>query len=445
MKGSALPVSSHLDALLRRWSRYTRPVAGGILSVATAGLAYAALGAHSPLLMLLLCTALLTTLLVLDRVWAAVAILLATCAGIAAVGGFAAWAAVSAQPASTLLALVASLVCTGAIFRQKRTRERERERLSTVNRLIGENSRDAIVLSDFAGHRIYGSSAAEHIDGWKPEELLVQKDLQAIHPEDRARAEQALRRLGSGSESAMVECRMKNTHGSYTWVEASLRVVGDSCTGRPDCVLSVVRDVSERKQAEQRLIEAYSAVEAMAITDALTGLANRRRFDQELTTEWLRAARELQPLSLLMMDIDKFKLYNDAFGHIRGDGCLKQVAEACMDVVCRPGDLVARYGGEEFVIILPNTPAAGALAVAHELAESVRHRRLPHPGSAHRIVTVSIGCVTAIPSYGRHAADLLDRADQALYLAKARGRNCVCPYEIAHEPQPGRAGRVIAF
>jgi diguanylate cyclase (GGDEF)-like protein/PAS domain S-box-containing protein len=314
-----------------------------------------------------------------------------------------------------------------------------------VNRLIGENSRDAIVLSDFAGHRIYGSSAAEHIDGWKPEELLVQKDLQAIHPEDRARAEQALRRLGSGSESAMVECRMKNTHGSYTWVEASLRVVGDSCTGRPDCVLSVVRDVSERKLAEQRLIEAYSAVEAMAITDALTGLANRRRFDQELTTEWLRAARELQPLSLLMMDIDKFKLYNDAFGHIRGDGCLKQVAEACMDVVCRPGDLVARYGGEEFVIILPNTPAAGALAVAHELAESVRHRRLPHPGSAHRIVTVSIGCVTAIPSYGRHAADLLDRADQALYLAKARGRNCVCPYEIAHEPQPGRAGRVIAF
>jgi PAS domain S-box-containing protein len=263
--------------------------------VATAGLAYAALGAHSPLLMLLLCTALLTTLLVLDRVWAAVAILLATCAGIAAVGGFAAWAAVSAQPASTLLALVASLVCTGAIFRQKRTRERERERLSTVNRLIGENSRDAIVLSDFAGHRIYGSSAAEHIDGWKPEELLVQKDLQAIHPEDRARAEQALRRLGSGSESAMVECRMKNTHGSYTWVEASLRVVGDSCTGRPDCVLSVVRDVSERKLAGSDLLTISPVL--LAELEAATG----------------ELERKLDPVKAQEMHIERIVMDKDVF------------------------------------------------------------------------------------------------------------------------------------
>jgi PAS domain S-box-containing protein len=202
---------------------------------------------------------------------------------------------VSAQPASTLLALVASLVCTGAIFRQKRTRERERERLSTVNRLIGENSRDAIVLSDFAGHRIYGSSAAEHIDGWKPEELLVQKDLQAIHPEDRARAEQALRRLGSGSESAMVECRMKNTHGSYTWVEASLRVVGDSCTGRPDCVLSVVRDVSERKLAGSDLLTISPVL--LAELEAATG----------------ELERKLDPVKAQEMHIERIVMDKDVF------------------------------------------------------------------------------------------------------------------------------------
>ena len=117
------------------------------------------------------------------------------------------------------------------------------------------------------------------------------------------------------------------------------------------------------------------------MTDALTGLANRRRFDQYLATEWRRSMRDRQPLSLLMLDVDEFKIYNDTYGHQRGDSCLKQIAEACMDVVSRPGDLVARFGGEEFVVVLPNTQNEGALLIAGEICEALRSRRLPHSGN----------------------------------------------------------------
>ncbi len=200
----------------------------------------------------------------------------------------------------------------------------------------------------------------------------------------------------------------------------------DPETGQPSGILNVVRDVSERKQAEKKLQEAYNAVEALAVTDALTGLANRRRFDQYLTTEWRRSQRDRQPLSLIMIDADKFKAYNDTYGHQRGDNCLKQIAEACMDVVSRPGDLIARFGGEEFVVVLPNTESDGALHVANEICEALRGRRLPHSGNAPGIVTISAGCATLIPKFGKHAPDLIEMADKALYRAKFNGRNQVC-------------------
>ena len=156
------------------------------------------------------------------------------------------------------------------------------------------------------------------------------------------------------------ECRVESKRRILFGSRLHLRLVRDPETGAPSGILNVVRDVSERKQAEQKLQEAYNAVEALAITDALTGLANRRRFDQYLTSEWRRSMRNHQPLSLLMLDVDQFKSFNDTYGHQRGDNCLKQIAEACMDVVARPGDLVARFGGEEFVVVLPNTQNEGA-------------------------------------------------------------------------------------
>jgi diguanylate cyclase (GGDEF)-like protein/PAS domain S-box-containing protein len=311
-----------------------------------------------------------------------------------------------------------------ALERQK-TIERELQKIASLHRLVTENSRDLIIVADFDGNRSYVSSASMRMGGWKPEEAADHTAFQLVHPEDLYKAEAALREMQSGREDALIECRVRKADGEYLWVEAALRLIRDPGTGLPSGILNTVRDISERKRSEQQLREAYRTVEALALTDGLTGVANRRRFDQYLAIEWRRSMRNPQPLSLLMLDVDLFKLYNDTYGHQRGDNGLKQIAEACMDVVSRPGDLVARFGGEEFVVVLPNTDSEGALQVANEICESLRSRRLPHTGSPFGIITISIGCATLIPQADRHAPDLIAIADHALYAAKSNGRNQV--------------------
>jgi diguanylate cyclase (GGDEF)-like protein/PAS domain S-box-containing protein len=366
--------------------------------------------------------------------WAAIYTLLAAVAGswftLHGLGPFAQAHFLSSSDPAILLQLfigsaVLLLYCISVVLEREKEIVRQLEKIAALHALVSESSRDAIILADLSGHRSYVSTAAEDL-GWRPEELLTQSGVAMVHPDDRQRAQLIVRELNSGSESAMIECRVKNGSGEYIWVEASLRVVHDSESGLPSGILNVVRDVSERKQAEQKLQEAYNAVEALSVTDALTGLANRRRFDQYMAAEWRRSMRDRQPLSLLMLDVDKFKVYNDTYGHQRGDNCLKQIAEACMDVVARPGDLVARFGGEEFVVILPNTESDGAMQVANEICEALRGRRLPHTGNLPGIVTISIGCATLIPRFGKHAPDLIEIADKALYKAKFNGRNQVC-------------------
>jgi diguanylate cyclase (GGDEF)-like protein/PAS domain S-box-containing protein len=312
------------------------------------------------------------------------------------------------------------------VLEQQKATERRLQETVSLHKLVTENSRDLIILADFNGDRSYVSSASESMGGWKPEEAAALAGLQMVHPEDKPKAEEALRELRSGNEGAMVECRVRKRSGEYLWVEAALRVVHDPVTGAPSGILNIVRDISERKRSEQQLQDAYRNVEALALTDGLTGLANRRHFDQYLATEWRRGMRARQPLSLLMLDVDLFKAYNDSYGHQRGDSCLKQIAESCMDVVSRPGDLVARFGGEEFVVIMPSTESEGAMQVAEDICEALRSRRLPHSGSPLGIVTISIGCATLIPTFGKHAPDLIETADHALYAAKHNGRNQVC-------------------
>lgn len=309
--------------------------------------------------------------------------------------------------------------------RQKAT-ERKLQEIVFLHKLVTENSRDVIIVADFKGNRSYVSEAAESIGGWKPEEIMAHKSTDLVHPGDQHKVVAAMRELQSGNEGALVECRVRRRDGDYIWVEASLRVVRDRGTGVPWGILNTVRDISERKRSEEQLREAYRTVEALALTDGLTGLANRRRFDQYLATEWRRSMRECQPLSLLMLDVDLFKAYNDSYGHQRGDSCLKQIAEACMDAVSRPGDLVARFGGEEFAVMLPNTESGGAMQVAGEICAGLRRRGLPHNDSPLGIVTISIGCATVVPQNGMHAADLIAIADHALYAAKRNGRNQVC-------------------
>jgi diguanylate cyclase (GGDEF)-like protein len=188
-------------------------------------------------------------------------------------------------------------------------------------------------------------------------------------------------------------------------------------------VMESVRDMTAMKHAE-------AALRDLAGLDGLTGLPNRRTFDDVLAKEWSRSSRSGAPLSLLMIDIDHFKRFNDNFGHAGGDKCLETIANVIANSVRRIGDLPARYGGEEFALILPATDIHGALIVAENLRRSVEAREIRHPGnSASPFVTASIGAAAVLAPPNANAGEIIRFADQALYRAKALGRNRACAFD----------------
>lgn len=183
------------------------------------------------------------------------------------------------------------------------------------------------------------------------------------------------------------------------------------------------------QQAElyEQLQIAYQGLQQLVIQDGLTGLANRRHFDRVLYQEWNRLRREGSPLSLLLLDIDYFKQYNDSYGHLAGDFCLQEVAQVLQNIVQRSSDLVARYGGEEFAVILPNTQTSEAVEVAERIREQVEALQIPHRESeVSNYVTMSIGVATLIPIEHLTPQIVIHTADQALYQAKQNGRNSIC-------------------
>lgn len=304
--------------------------------------------------------------------------------------------------------------------------EKRLQEVAAIHTLVTENSRDVIELADLDGRRIYVSPAIERMKGWKPEELINHNISEQAHPDDRARLEDVVRELRFSVDGAMIEYRAQNRNKEYLWVEASLRLFRDRKTGIPAGVLGLVRDISERKRSEELLLKANKALEELAIIDALTGVANRRRFDECLAHEWSRSMRQQTPLSLLLIDADSFKQLNDSVGHLAGDRCLKRIGEAAMEAATRPGDLVARFGGDEFVIILPGTDSQGAVEVGTQIRARFRQLNATLGDSPESSLTISVGCATVIPKSGAEASALLQIADDALYEAKRRGRDQLC-------------------
>lgn len=193
--------------------------------------------------------------------------------------------------------------------------------------------------------------------------------------------------------------------------------------------------VRARVRTQLTLKAQSDVLRQMAFIDGLTGIWNRRAFDDRLSTERLRAGRNRQPLSVVLIDVDFFKRYNDHYGHQAGDDCLRRVAHGLRALLNRPADMLARYGGEEFVCVLPETDAAGALEVAGRLERGVRALALPHAHSdAAEVVTVSLGVATLGAEPTGTTPDLLARADAQLYRAKTEGRGRACG-EAAH-PAP---------
>ncbi len=194
---------------------------------------------------------------------------------------------------------------------------------------------------------------------------------------------------------------------------------------RPEIVRARVNNHMNQLRQKRKLQEMHRQVLALSVTDGLTGIPNRRRFDEFLKQEWIRSLRAQSPLGLLMMDIDYFKLYNDHYGHNGGDDCLKQIAEILAIQVRRPPDLMARYGGEEFVCVLPDTNLEGVRKVGRAILEAIRARAIPHEKSdVADFVTLSIGGTSIVPGCKDGSIeDLIKRADGLLYESKKEGRN----------------------
>jgi len=195
--------------------------------------------------------------------------------------------------------------------------------------------------------------------------------------------------------------------------------------------LRLKTEMNQRKAREadllvlnERLAEMNRELERLSVTDSLTGLANRRYFNEYLHREWLREQRTKQPFSVIMIDIDHFKKYNDRYGHLEGDVCLQKVAWALQTALCRGGDLLARYGGEEFIAILPHTDEWGAADLAVAFHARIRELAIPHDTSpVASTVTISIGIASVVPNRSLSPSRVVAMADEALYKAKQAGRN----------------------
>ncbi|MDB5849041.1 MAG: hypothetical protein JWP29_2793 [Rhodoferax sp.] len=251
--------------------------------------------------------------------------------------------------------------------------------------------------------------------------LALAQSLASYAPEGRVRLEAALQQATRHGTPWDMEVQMTTALGRHIWVRSRCEVV--LTDGAPKRLVGTIQDTTERMKVQLELQRANAQLAELSMTDGLTGVANRRRFDQAIAGEWPRSVRQQLPLALLMIDIDHFKAYNDAMGHQGGDACLRDVAHVLARCAWRPGELLARYGGEEFCILLPDSALADAKVVAQRCLDRLEQARIVHPASpTSQWLTVSIGVAAMVPGVGTLADALVERADSALYRAKRAGR-----------------------
>lgn len=275
------------------------------------------------------------------------------------------------------------------------------------------------------GKAVRWNKAFRETSGYADEEIAeLPAPSHYYGPKDLEKAEKATTAILEG-KSVIFEMELicKDGHKVPTEYQASL--IADE-TAKHKYLVAVGRDITERKRAEQKLLALNNELKTLSFKDGLTNLSNRRIFDEMLPKEWGHAQRSKTPLSLIMIDIDYFKDYNDYYGHPQGDSCLIQVAQAINSVSRRATDIVARYGGEEFAILLPDTDPEQANAIAKKCLEIVTNKNIPHAASkVSDTVSLSIGVETMIPTPNLHSSALTKAADAQLYRAKENGRNQV--------------------
>ncbi|MDB5508668.1 MAG: hypothetical protein JWL93_1137, partial [Hyphomicrobiales bacterium] len=282
---------------------------------------------------------------------------------------------------------------------------------------LAENSRDGIVIRNAWGKRTYASPRFFEMLGRSDLEVGTKPLSEFSHPDTRDRPRRTLRELRLGAESVTELLHCLRSDGSSIWLEA----ISTAVRGKDHELLEIVtnlRDVTTQKIDRDRADELRARLEADVLTDSLTGIPNRRAFD--IAVE--RLSRSGKPSAILMIDVDHFKAFNDAFGHLAGDRALSAIGASLLTSVRRSGDMVARFGGEEFAVLLNDVTAREAERVAEALLRKVQDLRIEYPEQLGGNVSVSVGLFAATVA---DAAAALSKADEALYEAKRTGRNRV--------------------
>jgi diguanylate cyclase (GGDEF)-like protein/PAS domain S-box-containing protein len=288
-------------------------------------------------------------------------------------------------------------------------------------RLLAQYSND-IMLFVVDGVVTYASPAVTELLGWEPLAVLGRPVIQLCHAEDAVAATALLRSL-RGKQEAAYQARALHRSGQYVWIEARARKLPTSIAGGGSRYVINARSIQVRKAMEDELRNAQLRLQDLAMTDGLTGLANRRRLDEALELELRRAQREGHSVALLVLDIDRFKNLNDAHGHQVGDAVLRRLGSILMQFHNRAGDLAARFGGEEFVLLLPGANEQQAVLVAERLRQTIQATDFEPPVDVS--VTVSIGVASLPGANAVSPESLVGMADGALYEAKRGGRNRV--------------------
>ncbi|KAB0495965.1 GGDEF domain-containing protein [Pseudomonas vancouverensis] len=262
----------------------------------------------------------------------------------------------------------------------------------------------------------------EQLLGWQQDSWLSVNDwVERMHPDDRDYVVDFCVSQSRAGVDHEADYRALTDSGEYVWIRDVVHVVRKD--GEVEALVGFMFDISERKKTEEHLIRLQKQLEEYSFQDGLTGIANRRMFDTVLEREWSHAQRSGLPLSVIVLDIDFFKQYNDHYGHIKGDECLRRVAQTLSRAANRPRDFIARIGGEEFVWLLPETDAESARLVAHKCLNLIRQQQIVHEHSAvSELLSVSLGVGTTAASAHATALEFVEQVDQLLYKAKHNGR-----------------------
>lgn len=295
---------------------------------------------------------------------------------------------------------------------------------SAVYKTLLESTKAIPWRIDWATKRFtYIGPQIERLLGWEPSSWVGVEDWVArIHPEEREAIFNYCVAQSLAGVDHEADYRAITNGGDYVWIRDVVHVVRKN--GEVEALIGFMFDISERKKTEEQVLRLQKELEELSFKDGLTGVANRRMFDSIMEVEWRNARRNHQPLSLLLLDIDHFKQYNDYYGHLQGDDCLRRVAQALSTVGTRARDFFARFGGEEFVLVLPETNAEAAKHIAERCRSAILNLQIPHEKSAtSELVTLSIGVGTLIPTHDSEQKMFIESVDRLLYQAKQNGRN----------------------